>query len=95
MPWLKERAANEQEFRHEAYSRKLDFAEKSTSYEFKLNMTGLIFAFFLMLAGLGVSAYLIYKGCILTGTIFSGLTLALIAATFITRKMPKADIPKK
>jgi uncharacterized membrane protein len=95
MQWLKERAANEQEFRHTAYSRRLDIAESSGKREHHLNLLGIIFAFILMLVGFGVSAYLIFLNQIITGTIFSGATLVLIATTFITRRGIQKPAAKK
>jgi uncharacterized membrane protein len=89
LDWLKERAAKEQEFRHSAYSQKLTVFNGQGKREHHLNLLGMTFAFILMILGFGISAFLIYLKYVITGTIFTGTTLVLIAATFITRNLPK------
>ena len=91
--WLKDRAAAEQEFRHTAYSRRLTLADADGKRCHHLNILGMILAFFLMVVSFGFSAYLIYQKQVLTGTVFSGATMLLIAITFIKRKIPKKVPP--
>lgn len=91
MSWLKTRAEQEQSFRHETIKRRDNIVLIATGREFKLNIIGLLFAFIILLMGMSISAFLIYKGYIISGSIFTGSTIILGASLFIKRNKSKTD----
>lgn len=84
--WLKERAEKEQDFRHEIFKRRTEILESDVVGTQKLNMRGMTYAFVIIMSGMAFSAFLIYLGHLLTGSIFSGLTILYAAALFYKRK---------
>lgn len=91
LDWLKERAEKEQEFRQKSFMRKADILEYDVKGTQKLNMWGMTYAFLIIMGGMGFSAFLIYLGHVLTGSIFSGLTILYAAALFYRRKPHKEE----
>lgn len=87
MIWLKERAAKEQDFRHDAHYKKLAFIDKTEKRNHGINMLGLTFAFIFLVGGLGCSVYLLLNNCIITGSIFIGFSLILGASILSGRKV--------
>jgi uncharacterized membrane protein len=84
--WLKERAEKEQDFRHEIFKKRTEILECDIKGTQKLNLIGMIFAFLIIMSGMALSTYLIHLGHLLTGSIFSGLTILYAAALFYKRK---------
>jgi len=74
---------NEQAHRHFIDKQKMRAINKDSSSMHNINILGMIFAFLIMVLGLGLSTYLIYLDKILTGTIFGGATIVMAAATFL------------
>ncbi len=95
MTWLKECAVKEQNFRHEEYCEKREIVARNESNNRILNVIGLIFAFLIFMAGLGISAFLVYKGNTTIGSIFAGGTLLGAAQLFITRKAKSEMVKTK
>ncbi|OYX81283.1 MAG: hypothetical protein B7Y83_17400 [Flavobacteriales bacterium 32-34-25] len=93
LDWLKTRAEKEQDFRHQAFNKRTEILELNVKGEIAINKRGLTFAFLIIIAGMGFSTYLISLGQIITGSIFSGLTIIYAAALFI--KGRKTEIDKK
>ena len=85
MEWLKERAEKEQDFRHKYAEKRTDILECNVKGELRINTIGLIFAFLIIISGMCLSAFLVYLGHVVTGTIFSGLSIIYAAALFIRR----------
>jgi uncharacterized membrane protein len=75
LDWLKTRAEKEQDFRHIAHTKRTHIIEKEINSEYKLNILGIIFAFVIIISGMAFSTFLIHEKQIITGTIFSGLTI--------------------
>ncbi|WP_026730218.1 hypothetical protein [Flavobacterium denitrificans] len=83
LEWLKSRAEKEQDFRHQAFNKRSDLIDRNVATENNINILGLCFAFLIIMGGMAFSTYLITLGQVLTGTIFSGLTIVYAAALFI------------
>lgn len=86
LDWLKKRAEQEQTFRHEFHNYRADLIHDNERNNRLLNTMGLIFAFLIFMAGMGLGFWLINKDHTITGTIFSGGTLLAGAGMFINRK---------
>ncbi len=91
LQWLKERAEKEQEFRHQVFSKRTDILEQDVKGTQSLNKMGMTYAFLIIMSGMGFSAFLIYLDHVLTGSIFSGLTILYAAALFYKRKPHKNE----
>ena len=87
--WLKERAEKEQDFRHENFKKRTEILEADVKGTQALNKIGMTYAFLIVMSGMGFSAFLIYLGHLLTGSVFSGLTITYAAALFYKRKPDK------
>jgi len=87
--WIMERASIEQEARHSQNMERL----KIYKFEFRgtrrYNITALIFAFIVIIAGLSFSTFLIYNSMNVIGTIFAGSTLILAVNAFIQASKKK------
>ena len=94
LDWLKERAKVEQEFRHQAHNKRTAIIEKNVTSENTLNILGVTFAFLIIMAGMAFSTFLIIKGQVITGTIFSGATILYAAALFVKKRNSEQN-PKK
>ncbi len=84
--WLKTQAEKEQAHRHVIVTKRTEILECDVKGTQKLNMRGMTYAFLIIMAGMFFSAFLIYLGHLLTGSIFSGLTVLYAAALFYKRK---------
>lgn len=85
LEWLKKTAEKEQAFRHEAFAKRLELTKSiSSSRSFRLSM-GMIFAFLLMLVGMGCSTFLIYFGHQLVGSLFAGTSLFGAISIFVQK----------
>jgi uncharacterized membrane protein len=89
VPWLIERSGREQDFRHESHRRKLTVREKNARSDRRLNGWGMVSAFIIFMAGMGIGGFLIYKDHSITGSIFSGVTLVAGAGLFLARNTEK------
>jgi len=89
--WLKERAEKEQDFRHEIFKKRTDILEEDVKGTQKLNMRGMTYAFLIIMTGMGFSAFLIWLNHVITGSIFSGLTVIYAAALFYKRRPHKEE----
>ncbi len=85
LDWLKSRAEKEQDFRHDAFNKRTNLIDYNVKKEHTINILGLIFAFLIIIAGMAFSTYLIVLGQVITGTIFSGLTVVYAATLFIKK----------
>ncbi|MFN5415488.1 MAG: hypothetical protein ACK5B9_00415 [Flavobacteriia bacterium] len=97
LTWLKKRAEKEQDFRHDLIQKKASLLESEIKYESRNTFIGLFFAFFIIISGMALSAFLIYQKHVVTGTIFSGITIITSATLFLkkTLNFPERDIPNK
>lgn len=95
LDWLKEKAGQEQDFRHKIYSERLSLVVSNEQRIHLLNIVGLCFGFVFLIMGLCLSVYLILKGCSIAGSVFTGFTLLMGAGLLIARKMPLLRVPKE
>lgn len=84
--WLKDRAEKEQDFRHEITKERTEILKCDIRGVRRINTLGMTYAFIIIMAGMVFSGYLISLGHLLTGSIFSGLTVIYAAALFYKRK---------
>lgn len=81
--YLIEASTREQKHRHAVESAKIKLVNRESRRVFNMNFWGMLFAFIILMTGLGVSAYLIYLEKTYTGSIFAGVTLLGGASLFI------------
>lgn len=86
LTWLKERAEKEQEFRHQAVNKRNDILNHDVKGTQRLNFFGMTYAFLIIMGGMALSAFLIDRGNVVTGTFFGGATILYAAALFYKRK---------
>nr|WP_315202314.1 hypothetical protein [uncultured Flavobacterium sp.] len=86
LEWLKSRAEKEQDFRHLAHSKRNEIIDRNVRGEISINKLGLTYAFLIIVFGMAFSTFLIYLGHLISGTIFSGLTITYAAALFIRNR---------
>ena len=89
--WLKERAEEEQKARHNFNERKIKLLEKNSKRLFILDVFSIFSAFFIILAAMGLSYFLVYYKMKITGTIFAGSTIILAAIAFLNFGKKKRD----
>lgn len=87
--FLMESARNEQAHRHALQSSQVKLVDQSDRRIFSLNVLGLILAFSVLIAGLGLSTYLIYLEKMIEGSLFAGATIILGARMFIFKPNTK------
>lgn len=93
--WIKERTAKEQDGRLDFNSRKMSLLENGQKCAVKVDMYSMTCALLIILAGMGLSAYLIHEGSNTTGTIFAGGTIIMAVASFLNfRKKPPIILPQ-
>jgi len=86
LPWLKERAAKEQDFRHEAFNSRIKLTDKHNIREHTTSRLGLG-AYFILVAGcLFASFFLVRDNHNTEGSIFGGAGAILALAVILTRK---------
>lgn len=89
--WLKQCAEKEQEFRHRSFSRRLDIADRREKGIILVNNMGLIFSFLIVMGGMLFSAYLIYLGHNIIGTVFAGGIIVSIVGAFLKKVASKSS----
>lgn len=94
MEWLKSHADKEQAFRHNSVQKRDQIIHANVKGEINLNFYGITCAFLIILSGMALSAFLIEKNHVITGSVFSGFTLIYAGALFI-RKKANNDNTKK
>lgn len=87
--WLKACAEKEQKFRHEAYSKKIDLVDRSDKGIRRISTLGLIFSFVIVLSGMLFSAFLIFLGHLLVGSLFAGGVIIAIVSLFLSKVKTK------
>ncbi len=90
--FLLETSKKEQLHRHNMDGKKMKTIIYDSKRMHRINMMGMFYAFLIMIAGLGFSAYLIYNNKDVIGTIFGGVSIITAASIFINK--PKAEIKK-
>lgn len=83
MPWIKERTAKEQDARIDFNNRKMGLVEKGQKMHFFADMTAMVLAFLIIMAGMAFSAFLIVEKQVVTGSIFAGATILFAANAFL------------
>ncbi|NBB32097.1 hypothetical protein, partial [Cellulophaga sp. BC115SP] len=71
LPWLISRIEKEQDGRLSFNERQITLLEEETKRNYRLTSTSLYLAFFIALAGMGFSAYLVYSNLPIAGSIFA------------------------
>ena len=85
LEWLKNTAEKEQNFRHQSFQKKLEIVEKEERGSRQISKMGITFSFIIVLAGMVFSAFLIYIGQIVVGTIFAGGIIISIVTAFLKK----------
>jgi uncharacterized membrane protein len=89
--FLLDTSKKEQAHRHQMDELKI----KTISYDSKkmhgINLMGMFYAFIIMIAGLALSAYLIYNNKDIIGTIFGGISILTAASMFINKDQTKKN----
>ena len=85
MQWLKDRAKDEQDFRHKTFNERLKMVSRSDRGSRWINYLGLFFSFVLLSGGMFLSYTLITEGYEILGSIFSGAMLIAIASIFMSK----------
>jgi uncharacterized membrane protein len=80
---LIEASRNEQQHRHMMDRQKMKVIGRDGLSVHRINIVGMAFAFLIMMTGLALSAYLIYKDKDVTGTVFAGITIVMAVNTFL------------
>ncbi len=93
--WILSRAEDEQRFRHKAYDERTEVLKETIKNEFKLNRTGLVFCFIVLLFGMGVGGFLIYHGNVISGSVFAGVDLVVAAGLLYNRSAKNSQDNKK
>lgn len=83
--FLLETSRKEQAHRHVMDKKKIRSINIENIGIHGMNALGMILAFLIMLAGLSLSAYLIYLDKVLTGSIFAGVTIISAASLFLNK----------
>lgn len=94
MAWLKERAAKEQDFRHDFSNRQLKVGNNHSRRDHNTTRCALVIYFSLVAACIVFSYFLIKDGKDIQGTIFGGTAAVLAFAVLLTRK-PQKQEPNK
>ena len=89
LEWLKQTAEKEQEFRHQAFTKKLQIAEDSEKGLRRISQLGIIFSFIIVVLGMFFSGFLIYIGQTIIGTIFAGGIILSIVSAFLSKVKAK------
>lgn len=93
--WVKSRTALEQDARLSLNNKKIEIVEKDQKYRYNIDRIALLFAFLIVVFAMIVSGFLIYKGQIVTGSIFAGATIILAANSFLKFRKNLPDQRKK
>lgn len=93
--WIKDRTAREQDARHSFNDRRMGLLEVGQKRTYRLDVITVVFAFLIIMAGIGFSAFLIYFGQSVVGTIFAGGTLIFAASAFLNYRKKSGVPPPK
>ena len=85
LDWLKKSAETEQQFRHNAYYEKVKIAKKAELGIRVISILGITFSFIIVLAGMGLSVYLIQAGHTTLGGVFAGGIVLSIVVAFLKK----------
>lgn len=94
LPWLKQKADKEQDFRHGAYIKRLDFHSDNSKREHNTARFGVTIYFLLVLGCMGISYLLIRDEKNVQGTVFGGVGIILALAVLVTKKPSQNEKPK-
>jgi len=96
MDWIKARTEREQDMRHEFSRHKMKLVDRGQRMAVRVDVLTIFCAFFIMMAGMGLSAFLLYSSRVLEGSIFAGATLFFAAKAFLNFRKgdPKPDKKK-
>ena len=92
--WIKRRTEIEQDARIKFNNDKIKLMDKNMTHVLVQNMTCIIVAFLIIVFGMGCSAYFIYKGLNVEGTIFGGSSIILAGVIFMRWTRNKDNAPK-
>lgn len=81
--WIKKRTEIEQDARIKFNDDKIKLMDKNMSHVFIQNMSCIIIAFIIILSGIACSAYFVYKGLNVEGTVFCSSSLVLSIMIFM------------
>jgi len=87
--WIMERSSMEQEARLSQDKQRLNMAKLELRGIRRYNISALIFAFVVIIAGLSFSTFLIYNSMNIVGTVFAGTTLIMAVNAFIQASKKK------
>jgi uncharacterized membrane protein len=92
LPWMKERAALEQDARHSFLDRKMNLLELESGRNFRIDRIAIIAAFIIVILGMGLTyVLLVYANEPLMGTIFGGATIVMAANSFLSFRKKIAE----
>lgn len=90
--WIKKRTEIEQDARIKFNMDKISLMKKDMNHTLFQNVLCILAAFFIIVLVIGFSAYFIYKGLAVQGTVFGGTSIILAAMIFIRwREKPPKD----
>ncbi|QKJ28287.1 hypothetical protein HQ865_00440 [Mucilaginibacter mali] len=87
--WIKSRTEKEQDARLDFNNRKMGLIESSTRKAFAIDMSTIIAAFLVLIAGMFFSAYLISQNMKVEGTVFGGVILIAVVNSFLNFRKNK------
>lgn len=93
LTWLKERAAKEQDFRHESYNKRLNITNEHDSREHNTTRIGLFVYLFLVTICIAAAFVLVREGKNIQGSIFGGVGGIVAFAVLLNKKT--IEQPKK
>ena len=85
--WIMERAAKEQDARHDFNRARVRLANKEMNGTIWINILCILFAFLIIIAGILATLWLLHKEMTVAGTIFASGTIIGAAALFM--RIPK------
>ena len=86
-------SVNEQSHRHNQDDKKLSIVEEDTKRKHNRYVLSILLGFIIIISGMAFSAWLIYSGIVIQGSIFAGGTLIMAVSLFIPKT--KEDIKNK
>ncbi len=93
--WIKDRTAKEQDARISFNDRKMGLLEGATRKAFHMDIIVVIAAFFILIAGMLVTSYLVSQNLKIEGTVFGGVTLLAVGNSFLNFTKRKDTNPDK
>lgn len=93
--WIKKTTSIEQKARHKWNFEQIEMAKAGQRRNYQMDRLQAILATLIILAGFGLSGFLLYKGRDLAGTIFAGATIVFGAKAILGFRRPAVrDLPK-